>query len=465
MKRQTLLFVLLITGTTVFCQSANPYPPTPTPDRIIMTWKSDPSSSQAVTWRTDTTVHKALAQIAPASPSPDFTLHASNWPAATELLELGAATAHYHSVNFSDLLPNTQYAYRVGDEKNWSEWSHFTTASDTTKPFSFIYFGDAQNDIKSLWSRTVRSAYSGLPRAGFMLHAGDLINSANADKEWAEWYYAGGWIFNTMNHLPVPGNHEYWRDDRDSNRLSKLWQPTFTLPENGPGNPKENAYYIDYQGVRFIALDTRKMLIGPKEMTEQTTWLEEVLKNNPQKWTIVCQHHPVYSTASGRDNKEMRAALIPIFEKHQVDLVLQGHDHSYGRGHNIPTGVANAQPKGPVYVVSVSGPKMYDLSFSEWLERAASNTQLYQYVYVDGDKLRFEAYTTTGELYDAFELAKKTDGSNAFFDLAPPTAEKLDLPRSDREKFSEKEWIDYRARFDAYKKKKITNDGDKKSKQ
>ena len=45
--------------------------------------------------------------------------------------------------------------YRVGDGVNWSEWFHFRTASDRPEPFSFIYFGDAQTDLKSLWSRVI----------------------------------------------------------------------------------------------------------------------------------------------------------------------------------------------------------------------------------------------------------------------------------------------------------------------
>lgn len=46
--------------------------PTPMPDRIILTWSGDPATTQAVTWRTDPTIRKALAQIAAATPGPGF---------------------------------------------------------------------------------------------------------------------------------------------------------------------------------------------------------------------------------------------------------------------------------------------------------------------------------------------------------------------------------------------------------
>src|SRR5262245_56337726 len=48
--------------------------PTPVPDRIILTWAGDPATSQAVTWRTDTSVAagKAVAQLALAEGGPGF---------------------------------------------------------------------------------------------------------------------------------------------------------------------------------------------------------------------------------------------------------------------------------------------------------------------------------------------------------------------------------------------------------
>ena len=57
---------------------------------------------------------------------------------------------------------------------------------------------------------------------------------------------------------------------------------------------------------------------------------------------------------------------------------------------------------GTVYVVSVSGPKMYDISNDPWMQRKARNTQLFQIISIQDDKLSYEAFTAHGELYDAF---------------------------------------------------------------
>jgi len=428
-----------------------PYPPHPVPDRIILSWSGDPATTQSVTWRTDVSVKEAYAEIAPADPSPDFEAGKVRVSASTELLVTDNNAAHFHSATFTGLLPETMYAYRVGSEENWSEWFQFTTASDEEKPFSFVYFGDAQNDIKSLWSRCIRQAYSSMPDVDFLIHAGDLINRANRDEEWGEWFYAGGWIYGMIPNIATPGNHEYGRSELGARELSRHWRPSFTFPQNGPEGLKETVYYIDYQGTRLISINTQAMYVDSTTIEAQTSWLESVLQDNPNRWAIVAQHHPVYSTAAGRDNEEVREALQPLFEKYGVDLVLQGHDHGYGRGHNLQFGTSR-RDKGPVYVVSVSGPKMYNLNFEPWMERAASNTQLYQIVRVEGSRLIYEAYTTTGELYDAFELHKKKDGANRFFDKAPKDVpEIITIPERLQAKMSDEEKQEYRQRFEEYK--------------
>jgi hypothetical protein len=70
-------------------------------------------------------------------------------------------------------VPRCSSCWRTYGER-WSEWFHFRTASTRAEPFSFIYFGDAQNDILSLWSRVLREGYATAPRARFMIHAGDM---------------------------------------------------------------------------------------------------------------------------------------------------------------------------------------------------------------------------------------------------------------------------------------------------
>lgn len=392
------------------------YLPTAVPDRIVLCWADDPATSAAVNWRTDTTVAASIAEIAPARDGPDFAGDALRVSTATQRLNTDLGSALYHSARFEDLTPETTYAYRVGDGTNWSEWVQFQTASTEPKPFSFIYVGDAQNDIKSFWSRVVRGAYRDAPMAAFILHAGDLVNTANSDAEWGQWFYAGGFIHRSTRCIAAPGNHEY------KDGLSRHWRPTFTFPENGPPGLEESVYYIDFQGARIISLNSMEGL------QEQVGWLEDVLSKNDQRWTILTFHYPIYSAAEGRDNPELRALWQPVFDRFRVDLVLQGHDHAYARtelmaSENLASGVTQRSEKaGTVYVVSVSGPKMYTVAKRPFIRRSIQNKQLYQVINVANDELHYEARAATGKLYDAFILRKRDGQVNELVEQLPLNA-------------------------------------------
>lgn len=440
-----LAVVLLLFTSALFAQSPAPrtpeaysikefHAPRPVPDRVVLTWRGDPAATQAVTWRTDVSVSRSLAEIAVAIDN-----GRAFQPAAVagqnERFVSSLGEARYHTAEFTGLTPDTLYAYRVGDGVNWSEWFHFRTASREPRKFSFIYFGDAQNDIRSLWSRVFREAFREMPRAAFTLHAGDLVGEGHNDEDWGEWFGAPAWVNATIPVVATPGNHEYRpplgnKDAKAPRILSQNWRPQFAFPENGPANlPElaETAYYLDYQGTRIISLNSNA------RQAEQAAWLRDVLAKNPQRWTVLAFHHPIFSPARDRDNAGLREAWKPIFDEFKVDLVLTGHDHTYARSGDVSgrvqVGTANVKQGyqqvydpaiGTVYVVSVSGPKSYNITGGEWAVRTAEDTQLYQVITIDGDELRYEARTATNVLYDAFTLKKRAGRANELIEILPP---------------------------------------------
>lgn len=216
-----------------------------------------------------------------------------------------------------------------------------------------------------------------------------------------------GWIPGMTPMMLIPGNHDYpdkrFLGDKPYT-LFPLWRPQVTLPENGPPGLEETAYYIDYQGVRFV------MLNGSEKIEEQAQWLDRILSKNPQRWTIVGIHQPVDSTTyKGRNNSSLQTRLVPLFDKYSVDLVLQGHNHTYSRTHMIKNAAKTKQgEKGTVYVISVSGPKFYEVTTEkkELMAKIETGKQLFQVIHVDHDQLRYESFDATGKLYDSFSLEK-----------------------------------------------------------
>lgn len=413
------------------------YQPTGYPDRIVLTFAGDPTRKQGVSWRTGPSVTTAQAEISVALDTPALHLAAQVFEGTTTPLEAGNGLAHHHTVVFEGLRPNTLYAYRVRGQDTWSEWFQFRTASSAFEPFSFLYFGDAQNAVKSHFSRTIRQAALDLPDARLMVHAGDLANlrAGVHDDEWGEWFEAGGWLHGMIPSLPAAGNHEYIDVPVSTGgtvrSLAPQWPVHFTFPGNGPEGLESTVYSVDFQGVRFIALNSVEAVYedAANRVQEQAVWLEAQLKDNPNRWTVVVFHHPVVSVARGRDNPALQEHWRPLFDAYGVDLVLQGHDHSYGRGANLEEGTsAWVGHVGTMYVVSVAGPKMYLASETalEVMDRIGEDTQLYQTIRVEWDRIEFESRTTTGALYDAFDLVKGEAGSpNRLIDRRPSSAERF----------------------------------------
>ncbi|MHA7130081.1 purple acid phosphatase family protein [Algoriphagus namhaensis] len=403
--------------------------PTVQPDRIILNVTEDLTTMAHITWRTSEEVDQGFVEIAAATADPMFIKKAAQYPAKTTLVDftdirVAGTRAKYHSAKLKGLKPGTTYGYRVGDGKLWSEWFQFTTAtSDPDEAFSFLYVGDAQNYILELWSRVVREGFRKAPDAKFFIHAGDLVNHAHREQEWHEWFAAGGFIHSMIPSMPNPGNHEYKPrvdGENEESILSVQWTHQFTLPDNGPKGLEETVYFIDYKDTKIITLNSNV------HHKPQAKWLEDVLANNKKKWVIITYHHPMFSAASGRDNDRLRKIWKPIFDQYGVDLVLQGHDHSYARGRTAPgsnelDGVNMRDQAGTVYVVSVSGGKMYEVG-GEWNElgaikdRSAEKTQLFQVITIEGDRLIYKSFTPVNELYDSFELLKTSKGPNKFIE-------------------------------------------------
>lgn len=405
--------------------------PSGLPDRVVLSPGADAAREMAVAWRTDARQTEAAAEIVESMDGPAFERQARSLVGIS--LD-GAATGgqgRYHTVRFTNLKPGADYLYRVKGADGWSEWLSFRTASaDATAPFRILYFGDTQNSILSKGARTIRA---GLLRTSpdVVVHAGDLTGRSQ-DWEWGEWTAAGGYGYAMVPQIPAAGNHEYSDDDDGKRQLGPLWAAQFALPENGAAGVAETSYYTDYQGVRFIVLDgtAATSLDG---LDTQTRWLDQTLASSTARWNIVVQHQPIYTCARPNDTEALKAAWEPIYRARNVDMVLQGHDHCYSRITDGAGKAAGAErraagtPQGPVYVVSVAGPKMYGLNDRALSQpdRVAADTQMYQTIDVEAGRLRYRAYTVSGGLYDAVDIVRAADGSKS---LREP-AEALPPPR------------------------------------
>jgi acid phosphatase type 7 len=415
--------------------AGTPYAARNLADRIVLTPGADPSREMAVAYRTDRAQAASEAQIAIAVDGPTLEEKATTVTGAAGVAKDSAnGPALYHQIRFTGLTPDTVYAYRLKGSAGWSEWLQFRTAAASAKPFRFLYLGDIQNGILTYASRVIRQAFHANGGIELVVHAGDLAaqrDDLDHDDEWGEFAQAGGYNWAITPQLPATGNHEYvdttLPNGAESRKLGPYWPLQFALPGNGAAEVKATTYFVDYQGVRFIILDgTSAIDLGT--MAAQTKWLDSTLASSKAKWNVVLFHQPVFTCARPQDTSEVKAGWKPVFEKRKVDLVLQGHDHCYSRLTSEAGREASAKARadgavqGPVYLVSVTGSKMYGLNDRARTQpdRTAEATELYQIVDVDGDSLKFRTFTASGKLYDGFDLARGADGNNRLREISEP---------------------------------------------
>ncbi len=398
------------------------------PDRIVASPAQDAGTGFAVAWRTAPLAQPPLLEVTEAGDSPDMG-QVRQVQASSQALHSENGDSQHHHARIDGLQPDTLYAYRVQGQGTWGAWQHFRTAAAAGQPLTVLYFGDTQNKNLSHVSRVIRQGWQTAPDARLALFAGDLVSGGDGedDNEWGEWFAAGGWLLPGMAVAPAAGNHEYFEEFEDTPQerrvLGKHWPVTFALPANGAEAAARTSYWFDYQGLRVAVLDgTSALDLGTAKA--QADWLDGVLAGSSQPWNIVVVHQPLYPLRAERDTSVLASEIRPVLQRHKVDLVLQGHDHTYGRR-------ADEDAALPQYISSVAGPKQYRLSAQAraTMKPTAEDTQLFQVLRLDDKALRYEARTATGRLYDAFQIRRDGQGAKHFSEISEGRIPQRDCPR------------------------------------
>lgn len=425
-----ILLCCLIAGAVVLCVvrwdawfgnvPEEPYTPQSTPHNIVLTYNQNALSERIVSWRADTAVkHSALILVGNQysldreQQLPDTLMV---FPTDTLIESRGGKAAYYRSYLY-DLEEGETYRYQICSDTLNSEWFEFTVPSDNE--LEFMVFGDVQDNMEN-WSASIFQAVDTLfPDADFWSFVGDIIERPT-DAYWQYWFSSMGDVTARRPIVAATGNHEYLKGV--IKRLDPRWTCIFGNPDNGPSRGIGTSYYIDFPQLRFIVIDTDG-LDWFSDYTITSAWLRRITQNTDVKrWNIVMMHHPIYSASSGRENVILHTLLRRSLKN--VDLVLQGHDHTYSRRFTRHDG----RDCTPVYIETTTAHKYYLPKVSPRESRIITNHPVYNRIRLTGDKLDFETYIAeSNELYDHFTI-EKNDSSTIITDLAIGMPEIIELP-------------------------------------
>jgi hypothetical protein len=376
------------------------YPSGRCPDNILLTWEGDPRSTVTVQWRTWAPTTHGYVEYRKVS-DPESTVQRAGARRQGQRTPdlLNDPAIGWYTATLAGLDPGTTYAYWVGDgtPEGTSRPATFTTAPSGPAAFAFVYLGDAQVGFDR-WGLLVSNTFRAQPDAAFVTIAGDLVNRGANREEWDSLFHHGKGVLNQRPLAPVLGNHDC------AGGSPGLYLDFFALPHNGPATvPAERVYSFEYGSALFVMLDSNL----PAEAQKQ--WLGRTLSRSQARWKFVSFHHPVYSSALTRDNKKLRQAWMPLFDRYGVDLVLQGHDHAYLRTHPLKNERrVGAGERGTVYVVSMSGTKSYLQMPHTYTAVGFTNVPTAQVIQVDaeGHRLEYRALDAAGRIRDQFAIVK-----------------------------------------------------------
>ncbi|AGA27223.1 purple acid phosphatase family protein [Singulisphaera acidiphila] len=385
-----------------------------TPDQVAVSFGPNPARDLVWTWRTEPGVDSTALRLAPASSRGDG-------PADPNVIRQVAGESHLvrspdllndpairrHQVHVDQLEPATSYVYSAGDgsPEGWTPWRPIRTGPERPDRFQFFYLGDAQCGFEG-WGRLLDAAHQRHPDAGFMLLAGDLVDRGNERTNWDHFFLRAKGVFDTLPLMPCVGNHEYL------DQGPQLYTSFFALPKNGPPEIDPNLVYSFEYGNAFVAvLDSNLALVDRRLAQIQAEWLDAALTKTQAAWTFVVFHHPIYASHPSRLNPTLGEDWIPVFDKHHVDFVLQGHDHAYLRTHPMRGNqrvASNAE--GTTYVVSVSGEKFCEQDPRSYTELGLTHVSTYQTIDIEvpANRLLYRAWNLKGQEVDRLVIQKRS---------------------------------------------------------
>lgn len=151
-------------------------------------------------------------------------------------------------------------------------------------------------------------------------------------------------------------------------------------------NMPSRYYTFRHESVQFFALDTN----DNADWKNQFIWLEQELSRSDAPWKIVFGHHQIYSSGVYGVNKPFIKQFTPLFQKHKVQLYINGHDHHYERTRSID---------GTTYMITGAGAGTRRVGRSEWTEYSASRLSFAAYD-VYRDRILINAIGTDNSVFD-----------------------------------------------------------------
>lgn len=368
------------------------------PRGLHVSWTGDPHATRAITWFTDGTQ-------APEGVVEYGTGALDRFAAATQEQAFDSEVLT-HRATLSDFDAAQPLRYRVRNGNAVSR--EYTLRPQPRGAFRFAHFGDHG---RTEYARAVRN---GILQRGsdFVMIAGDLSYANGEQPVWDDWFNQTEHLFAQVPVMCCPGNHE----DKDGSGAA--YRTRFSHPGQG------TFYSFDYENVHFM-VSTAGALIDDGTLPQELINIELDLAQAALRraageidFIVFVQHYTIWTDEEGRSPMNPTLVLLEenIMLRYGVDLLINGHDHSYQR--SVPMGLGLPLAFGYTQVTAGGG-GVGIRTFSGQSAWSAAQARRYSFVEyaVDGptitattwavDEAEDGAPSETLTAIDAFEVAAR----------------------------------------------------------
>lgn len=384
------------------------------PEQVHLAYGAQ-ANSMIVSWLTLQTTATSTIQFGTTSDSLTQTI-TGNYQTYTE----GGFVGYIHHVEVNNLLPQTKYYYRVGDEQaGYSPVHSFINKV----PTRFAIIGDMGARVNSDKNVAWVTALAQNDKIDAVLHVGDESYANGIQRIWGDFLRKIEPIASHVPYMLVPGNHEVpWNFSAYKNH--------FFMPMGTQDPADRNMFWtLDFGPIHVVAMNTESSLDTPQFDSVQATWAAQQLANSSKKFKVVMFHRPIYCSSTdaaasdcGADMLYLRGLLEPMLANNKVDLVFTAHVHNYERTHPVyantttdlpKTGNDYVNPSHPLYVINGAGgnieqaDRVNTVGLPDWSASRYGNWGYGILELEDENTLSFGFYESTDNaLIDSFRIIK-----------------------------------------------------------
>ena len=328
-------------------RSSDVFGATPTFDHVHVGWAGPTDTTIAVIWRSD---RETLASSVLIGMDQAAVMAANG--AATGVTRHDGHTVFYsgttsatgaervHEVHICGLTAGTTYYYRVGGPGHWSQAFAVSTGPSvgSSAMWSFGVTGDSRgagladgpgdNAFAIAQHRLADRAVD------FEVFTGDAVNIGASQPLWNLFFDGREGTFGVQDFL---AHHPLMMSNGNHDLLAVNYLVQFAMPQEasmGELPDGEEWYSFDYANAHFVVLNDTVTSAGAIAGAE-ATWLEadlSAVNRATTPWIFVVHHQALFTCGSTHAaDTTARAAWQPIFDAHNVDFVLAGHNHVYER--------------------------------------------------------------------------------------------------------------------------------------